>query len=236
MILIIVFMILGYLAGSLNSAMLVAKALKLADPREQGSKNPGATNILRMAGKQAATIVLVMDILKGLIPVWIACLFGVYGFGLGLVALACVLGHVFPAFYEFKGGKGVATSIGVSIGLALPLGILMGAIWVGVAFFLRISSLASLAAIGAAPILGLFFSMGYFIPLVAIALVVAYKHMDNIKRLQEGTEPKITWNIPPLSEEDIKDQMDKGPADNLNEDQNDSSPEQPPKQPPENKE
>lgn len=203
MLVALIFIAIAYALGSVNSAIIVSQVMKLPDPRTDGSKNPGATNVLRLSGKQPAIIVLVADMAKGLIAVWFARLVGVDGFGLGLVAFAAVAGHVFPAFYEFQGGKGVATTLGALLGINFVVGVVAAAVWVGVAKFYNYSSLASLCAVGTGAILiVLFDSFSMFLPLLLLAGLVAYKHMDNIQRLQAGTEDKIKW-----STEELKDQL-----------------------------
>lgn len=186
--------IIAYLLGSVSSAIVVSKVFKTPDPRTEGSGNAGATNVLRIAGKHQAAIVLAGDILKGLIAVLIGHLLHVAGFKLGIVGLAAVLGHVFPLYFGFKGGKGVATAIGVTLGLSFISGILMAAVWGVIAFVFRYSSLASLVAVVLAPIFLLIFSHGaYFIPSVLIAALIVWKHKDNITRLQNKTESKIVF-------------------------------------------
>ncbi|OGT06332.1 MAG: acyl-phosphate glycerol 3-phosphate acyltransferase, partial [Gammaproteobacteria bacterium GWE2_37_16] len=138
--------IFAYLMGSLSSAIIVSKLLGLPDPRTQGSGNPGATNILRLGGKFPAIITLISDILKGLIPVLIANLANIHGFWLGVIALAAVVGHVFPVFFNFKGGKGVATALGAFIALNIWIGIIAIAVWLIVTAIWRYVSLASLIA------------------------------------------------------------------------------------------
>jgi len=184
---------IGYLLGSLCSAVIVCQLFKLPDPRTKGSNNPGATNVLRLAGKKYAAIVLLGDVLKGLLPVWIASLMHVSPFAQGLVGLAAVLGHVYPVFFDFKGGKGVATTLGVLLGFQPILGLVVMIIWMLVAYFSRYASLASMIAISVAPFLQLNGKSAFF-PFVAIALLVLYQHRNNITRLQEGHEPKIKLN------------------------------------------
>lgn len=201
MLVTLLFVGIAYALGSINSAIIVCQAMKLPDPRTDGSKNPGATNVLRLSGKMPAIIVLAADLAKGLIAVWLAKLFGIDGFGAGLVALAAVAGHVFPVFYEFQGGKGVATTIGALYGLSFLMGLLCTGIWIGVARFYGYSSLASLCTIGAAVLLTLL--TGHFsmvLPMLALAGLVAYKHLDNIQRLQAGTESKINWGSSDISD------------------------------------
>lgn len=186
--------VIAYLLGSLSSAIIVSKIFKTADPRTEGSGNAGATNVLRIAGKKQAALVMVGDILKGLIAVWIGHLFHIHAFWLGLVAFAAVVGHVFPVYFGFKGGKGVATAIGATLGLSLLPGILMAVAWGAVALVTRYSSLASIIAVILAPIFLLIFAkVAFFIPSALIAALIIWKHKDNIKRLQNKTETKIEF-------------------------------------------
>lgn len=187
--------IIAYLIGSISCAIIFSKLFKTPDPRTEGSGNAGATNVLRISGKQQAALVLIGDLLKGLIAIWIGHLmFHFIGFKLGLVGFAAVVGHIFPLYFGFKGGKGVATAIGVTLGLSLISGILMAAAWGAIAFTLRYSSLASLVAVILAPVFLLIFgSAGYFFPAVFIAALVIYKHKDNIIRLQNKTESRIEF-------------------------------------------
>lgn len=190
----IIFAALAYLLGSVCTAVLVCKLMGLPDPTTEGSKNPGATNVLRVAGKNAAIIVLVADGFKGFLPVFIAKIFGVEGFGLGIVVLGATLGHIFPLFYGFNGGKGVATAIGGTLGASFIVGIICAAAWFGIAFTTRLASLASLVAVGLSPILLLFLSnSAYFIPMVFVAGLIVWRHWDNIQRLKSGTESKLEF-------------------------------------------
>ncbi|MBI2787000.1 MAG: glycerol-3-phosphate 1-O-acyltransferase PlsY [Legionella longbeachae] len=193
MILFIFLVVLGYLMGSICSAVIVCKSCSLPDPRTQGSKNPGATNVLRIAGKQYAALVMVADLLKGTIPVLIAKLLGADTIIVGFTALAAVIGHMYPVFFDFKGGKGVATAIGALLGLEFIVGIMVAATWLIVAKFSRYSSLASIVSIGMAPFYSLliFHNLNVFPPLFIIALLILYKHRNNITRLIDKTEPKI---------------------------------------------
>jgi glycerol-3-phosphate acyltransferase PlsY len=187
----LIFAALAYLLGSVNTAIIVCQLLKLPDPRTEGSNNPGATNVLRIAGRNMALVVLAADVLKGFLPVVIASVLGVQGFGLGIVALAATLGHVFPAFYGFQGGKGVATALGGILGLSLPIGVVCAVIWGVSVFITRYASLSSLIAVSVAPILFLLTNPGYFIPTLAIAGIVTWRHLENIARLRVGTENKM---------------------------------------------
>ncbi len=189
---ILIFIILSYLCGSISSAILVCKAAGLPDPRTQGSGNPGATNVLRVGGKGLAAIVLLLDALKGLIPVVLAKLFISNELALGFVAFAAVLGHMYPVFFKFQGGKGVATYIGVLFGVHWTLGLVFLVTWLVVAAIFRYSSLAALVATVAAPF-SAFWLVGsyYFAPLLLAAALVLYRHQGNIARLMNRTEPKI---------------------------------------------
>lgn len=190
----IICLIIAYLLGSISTGIILSKFLKFPDPRTTGSGNAGATNILRTVGKNQAILVLIGDALKGLIAVWIGMIFGIHDFWLGLVAFAAVVGHVFPVFFKFKGGKGVATAFGGILGLSLWVGVLMIIIWAAIAFVFRYSSLASITAAVCAPILMLFFGKTAFaFPVLLITLLILWKHMDNIQRLRLGSESKIQF-------------------------------------------
>jgi acyl phosphate:glycerol-3-phosphate acyltransferase len=202
MIQFIVLILLAYLMGSICSAVIVSKLCSLPDPRQEGSKNPGATNVLRLAGKQYAAIVMLADVLKGLIPVLIARLVSNDPITVGFTALAAVLGHMYPIFFEFKGGKGVATAIGALLGFQFILGIVVIATWLLIAKFLRYSSLASIVSITLAPIYSVFIigSPNAVPPLLLITLFILYQHRNNITRLMDGTEPHIQFKRPMLEE------------------------------------
>jgi glycerol-3-phosphate acyltransferase PlsY len=194
--------IAAYLLGSLAFAVIVSKLMGLSDPRTFGSKNPGATNVLRSGNKAAAIVTLLLDGLKGFVPVMLVRAYGQrYGMGDGTVAmvgLAAFLGHLYPAFFRFKGGKGVATFIGVVFGIHWVLGIATGLTWIIIAFFFRYSSLASLVAAIFAPV---YYLLGdrmqwYAAKPIAFALFVmagllAWRHRENIRRLMEGKESRL---------------------------------------------
>lgn len=184
----LIFIVIAYLLGSLSSAIIVCRIMGYEDPRTQGSRNPGATNVLRIAGKKAAMITLLGDALKGFIPVVLARMLGVDGFILGLVALAAFIGHLFPVFFDFKGGKGVATAFGAILGLNFFVGIIVLAAWVIIAAIFKFASLASLAATALAVVLFLFAGLNYFIPVAIMAGLLIWRHWDNIERLRAGTE------------------------------------------------
>ena len=192
----------AYLIGSLSFAVIVSRVMGLNDPRTFGSKNPGATNVLRSGNKAAAIVTLLLDALKGLLPVLAVKWFGA-GYGLGdgtmaLVGLAAFLGHLWPVFFKFKGGKGVATFIGVVFGIHLVLGIATGATWLIIAFFFRYSSLASLISAAFAPAYYLlgdkvqwYAQASVALVLAAMAMLLAWRHRENISRLLKGTESRL---------------------------------------------
>jgi glycerol-3-phosphate acyltransferase PlsY len=194
--------LLAYLLGSLSFAVIVSKAMGLKDPRSFGSKNPGATNVLRSGSKVAAVATLLLDGLKGWLPVVLVKWLGSdYGLGDGTVAaagLAAFLGHLYPVFFQFKGGKGVATAAGVVLGISWVMGLATLATWLIVAFFSRYSSLASLAAAVFAPLFYLLGDRGaWYVDksimamLVAISALLLYRHRENINKLLKGTESKL---------------------------------------------
>ena len=183
----------AYLLGSVSTAIVVCRLLGVADPREVGSRNPGATNVLRHAGKGAAAVTLLGDSAKGLIPVLIGHALGLGATALAAIALAAFLGHLYPLYYGFVGGKGVATFIGVTLALNPWLGASFIGIWLVVALLLRWSSLAALVATASMPLVSWWLQA----PLAAVALVgvmsglVFWRHRGNIRSLLDGTEKKI---------------------------------------------
>ncbi|MGE0384453.1 MAG: glycerol-3-phosphate 1-O-acyltransferase PlsY [Gammaproteobacteria bacterium] len=184
---------LSYCAGSLSSAVVVCRMLGHGDPREGGSGNPGATNVLRQFGKRPAALTLAGDLLKGLLAVWVGRIMGVGPVALGAIGLAAFLGHLYPVFFEFRGGKGVATYIGVLIGYGMALGAGFGIVWLAMAALFRYSSLAALVAAALSPLLAI--AIGQPAPIVAamVAMValLAWRHRDNIRSLAAGTERRI---------------------------------------------
>ena len=192
----------AYLIGSLSFAVIVSRLMGLNDPRSYGSKNPGATNVLRSGNKAAAVVTLLLDALKGWLPVVLVKWYGAdYGLGDGTVAavgLAAFLGHLYPVFFGFKGGKGVATAAGVLLGISWILGVATLATWLIVAFFSRFSSLASLAAAAFAPLYYLFgdraawyVDKGILMALFVISALLFYRHRENITKLIKGTESRL---------------------------------------------
>lgn len=180
----------AYLMGSVSSAIIVCKAIGLPDPREQGSKNPGATNVMRIGGKKAAAITLLGDMLKGLIPVLIAKGVGADVLLLALVGMAAFLGHLFPVFFGFKGGKGVATAFGVLSGFSWVIGALVCGTWILVYKIFKISSLSALVAATLTPLYVWIISGSIELVVVAVLIsgVLFWRHKENIRRLLQGTE------------------------------------------------
>ena len=187
----------AYLLGSVPFAILSSRLFGLADPRSYGSKNPGATNVLRSGNKAAAAMTLLGDMAKGWLAVFLAQLLAPkYGFAdglIGAVALAVFFGHLYPIFLGFKGGKGVATAAGVLLALDPALGLITLGVWLTIAFLLRYSSLAALVAAASAPVTAfLFWGSGVLLLVVGIvAMVLIGKHWANLQRLMAGTEPRI---------------------------------------------
>jgi len=182
----------GYLLGSVSAAIIVCRLFGLPDPRSSGSNNPGATNVLRMGGKFPALVTLAGDMLKGLIPVGIASWINLPPLYLTLVALAAVLGHLFPLFFQFRGGKGVATALGAVIGASPLTGALALATWLTVCLITRISSLSALITFVLVPVY--FLIRGQSVVAIGFALVAVllfYTHRTNLVRLRRGEEPRL---------------------------------------------
>ena len=186
--------IAAYLLGSISSAIIVCRLMGLPDPRTLGSNNPGATNVLRIGGKKAAAITLFGDGLKGFIPVFIALKLEVSPLLLGLTGLAAFLGHLYPIFFGFKGGKGVATALGVQFGFSWMIGAAVAAIWLFIAFGLKISSLAALVAMALAPLVVWFFwpEPALVVIQTIISMILFWRHRSNIRDLLSGKEGKLT--------------------------------------------
>ena len=192
----------AYLIGSLAFAVIVSRLMGLHDPRSYGSKNPGATNVLRSGNKAAAVATLLLDALKGWLPVmlvkWLGADYSLGGGTVAAVGLAAFLGHLYPVFFSFKGGKGVATAAGVLIGISWALGLATLATWLIVAYFSRYSSLASLAAAVFSPLYYLFgdraawyVDKSIVLMLVVISALLVYRHRENINKLLKGTESRL---------------------------------------------
>lgn len=183
----------AYLVGSISSAIVVARAMGLPDPREVGSRNPGATNILRYGGRTAAALTLFGDVLKGVIPVLIARVLTSDPAILAATAGGAFLGHLYPVFFGFQGGKGVATALGVSLALNAWLGLLLVATWLSMAVLFRYSSLAALIAALAAPFYTwwLMPHAAYVVMMIGMSALLILRHRDNIRRLRAGEESRI---------------------------------------------
>jgi len=192
-ILAILLILASYLFGSVSTAIIASKLFNFPDPRHHGSKNPGTTNVLRLAGKIPAAFTLLGDVLKGLLPVVIAKAVGLSDGWLVCVAIAACLGHMFPAYYNFRGGKGVATAMGVFLGLNPIIGLAVLATWLSVAFAANISSVAAMVAVLFAPFYFYLITQSgaLALGLLLITGLVYWKHIPNIQRLLMGIESKI---------------------------------------------
>lgn len=183
--------IFAYLCGSVSSAILICKLACLPDPRTSGSGNPGATNVLRLGGKLAAAGVMVFDILKGMIPVWIGYGLGLPPFWLGLVAIAACLGHIYPVFFHFRGGKGVATALGAIAPIGYDLSGLMIGTWLLTVLLSGYSSLGAIVSALIAPFYVWWFKPQFTFPVAMLSCLVLLRHHDNIQRLWRGQESRI---------------------------------------------
>lgn len=183
----------AYLLGSLSSAIIVCKLSGLPDPRSQGSGNPGATNVLRFGGKKLAALVLLGDLLKGLIPVLLAGIIELPADNVAVVGLAAFIGHLYPVFFAFRGGKGVATAVGVILAMSWLTGLALIATWLSISFLLRISSLAAICSALAAPayIWWLSATPAYVVAVSIMSLMLLWRHRSNLRNLLAGKEPRI---------------------------------------------
>jgi len=185
--------VFAYLLGSVSAAIITCKVMGLPDPRSEGSRNPGATNVLRYGGKKAAAITLFGDMLKGLLPVLLGRAIGVDESVLAAIAMAAFLGHLYPLFFGFKGGKGVATAFGVLLGLAWPVALAVLVTWLVMAKVFKVSSLSALVAASLTPLYTwLLAPVNVYISLsFAISVLLLWRHRSNIQRLLSGEEGKI---------------------------------------------
>ena len=197
--------LVAYLVGSLSFAVIISKAMGLADPRSYGSKNPGATNVLRSGNKAAALLTLLLDALKGFMPVLAAVLLAPrFGWGqvtIGFVGLAAFLGHVWPVFFRFQGGKGVATAAGALLAMSPWLGLATLLIWLAVAAIFRYSSLASIVAAALAPFTQLLVWGGspLVLAIAVMSLLLVWRHWPNIQKLLAGTESRLGHKAAPAA-------------------------------------
>lgn len=183
--------IVSYLMGSVSTAILVCRALGYPDPRSEGSNNPGATNVLRIAGKGPALLTLAGDVGKGILAILLGRVLSVDELTLALMGLAAFIGHLFPLYFNFEGGKGVATALGVITTLAWPIGLGIMLIWLVVAVLSRYSSLAALVSWALAPLLVYLYQPVLFYPIALMAVLLIIRHHANIKKLWAGTESRI---------------------------------------------
>ncbi|MGF1693051.1 glycerol-3-phosphate 1-O-acyltransferase PlsY [Photobacterium kagoshimensis] len=193
--LILLIIIGAYLLGSISSAVLICRLFGLPDPRESGSGNPGATNVYRLGGRKAAALVLVCDILKGMIPVWLSYFLHVNPFLLGVIGIAACLGHIYPIFFHFRGGKGVATALGGLAPIGWDLSGMLISCWLLAVFVTGYSSLASLFTALAAPLFTWWVKPEYTMPVAMLSCLIVLRHHDNVKRLIDGNETKIWQKI-----------------------------------------
>ncbi len=191
--------ITSYLLGSMSSAIIVCRMMGLPDPRTLGSNNPGATNVLRIGGKKAAAITLLGDTLKGVLPVLTANLMGVTPLVLAAVAMAAFLGHLYPLFFRFQGGKGVATALGCQLGLGWQIGGSIALIWLFMAKVVKISSLSALVSMALAPVVvWLFWPEPELVWMqVIMSFILFWRHRSNIQNLLSGSEETIKDNSDP---------------------------------------
>jgi acyl phosphate:glycerol-3-phosphate acyltransferase len=188
-----IMMLAAYLLGSVSSAVLVSKLFRLPDPRLHGSCNPGATNVLRLGGKLPAILVLLFDILKGTIPVWGSYFLKIEPLFLGLIAICACVGHIFPLFFGFKGGKAVATAFGAMMPIGLDLAGLLIASWLIIVALSGYSSLAAILTVSLAPLFTWFIKPLYTIPVLMLSILIILRHRENIVRLWQGKESKV-WD------------------------------------------
>ncbi|PIJ49492.1 acyl-phosphate--glycerol-3-phosphate O-acyltransferase [Erwinia sp. OLTSP20] len=188
--------IFAYLCGSISSAILICRLVGLPDPRGEGSGNPGTTNVLRIGGKAAAATVLVCDILKGMVPVWLAYYLGLSPLWLGLIAIAACLGHIYPIFFHFQGGKGVATAFGAIAPIGWDLTGLMIGTWLLTVLLSGYASLGAIISALIAPFYVWWFKPQFTFPVSLLSCLILLRHHDNIQRLWRGQENRL-WKRKP---------------------------------------
>jgi glycerol-3-phosphate acyltransferase PlsY len=182
----------AYLLGSISSAVLVCRLKGLPDPRGKGSGNPGATNVLRIGGTWAAAMVFFFDMLKGALPTYTAYLMGIDAIWLGVIAIAACLGHIYPIFFGFKGGKGVATALGAMAPIGEGLALCLMGTWLLVVLLTRYSSLAALVTALLAPVYTWWLDDRFTLPVAMLSTLIIIRHKDNIRRLLKGEESKMS--------------------------------------------
>ncbi len=191
MLLSVIMIIIAYLLGSLSGSFIISKFMHLRNPCDYGSHNPGATNMLRVNGKLPALFVLIFDMLKGLLPVYIAYRLAISPFYLGIIAIAACLGHIFPCFYHFRGGKGVATALGTMVLIGFDFTGLFICTWLTTVFLTGYSSLAAIVSFLLAPLYVWFIRPEFTMPVAMLSCLILIKHSSNIVRLSKGLELKI---------------------------------------------
>ncbi|MBZ4680453.1 MAG: glycerol-3-phosphate acyltransferase [Shewanella sp.] len=182
----------AYLLGSISSAVLVCRLKGLPDPRGKGSGNPGATNVLRIGGTWAAAMVFFFDMLKGALPAYTAYIMGIDAVWLGVIAIAACLGHIYPIFFGFKGGKGVATALGAMAPIGEGLALCLMGTWLVVVLLTRYSSLAALVTALLAPLYTWWLDDRFTLPVAMLSTLIIIRHKDNIHRLLKGEESKVS--------------------------------------------
>jgi glycerol-3-phosphate acyltransferase PlsY len=195
LILTLAMIMFAYLIGSISSAILICKMMGLPDPRTFGSKNPGATNVLRISNKGIALTVLILDVLKGTIPVWSAYFLKIEPLYLGGIGVAACLGHMYPVFFGFKGGKAVATALGTLLPIGFTLVGLLVATWIAVVKVTKYSSLAAITTVSLAPLYVYWLKPLYVYPTLMLSALIIFRHRANIVRLVKGTESEISHKI-----------------------------------------
>lgn len=178
----------AYLLGSISSAVIICRLFELDDPRLRGSGNPGTTNVYRLGGWTPALLTLLMDVLKGMLPVWLAYYFGLNPLILAWVAIAACLGHIYPLYFDFKGGKAVATALGAMFPIAWEMALLLIATWLLIFGVTRVSSLAALITVSLAPVYAFIIKPQYTVPAIMLAALIIWRHRNNIVRLCRGEE------------------------------------------------
>lgn len=185
--------VFAYLLGSISSAVLICRIFRLPDPRTAGSGNPGATNVLRLGNGWAALWVLLADILKGMIPVWLSYYLHINPFLLGIIGIAACLGHIYPIFFHFKGGKGVATALGAIAPIGWSLSGMLILFWLVIVLITGYSSVGALITALFAPLFTWWVKPEYTMPVAMLSCLIVFRHHENVRRLLEGKEKKI-WS------------------------------------------
>ncbi|MFC3121059.1 glycerol-3-phosphate 1-O-acyltransferase PlsY [Agaribacter flavus] len=188
---VVFYILVAYFAGAISSAIPLCRILNKPDPRAEGSGNPGATNVLRVAGKVPALTVLLFDVLKGAIPTYLAYLHGLHDWTLGLVAISACIGHMYPIYYRFEGGKAVATALGAMLPIGWPLAISLLATWLLVFRLSRYSSLAALTTLIFAPFYTYLYKPEFTVAVSMLSVLIIVKHKSNIVRLLKGIEKPV---------------------------------------------